>query len=82
MALVDKFCLALFSLTTVVLFFLGETGPNPKFLDGDWWTAYADIITTVGLKIFLPLWVLLRVIDAATGGPARRRGRFTYRRPD
>ena len=29
----------------------------------------------IASKTILPLWILLRILDAVTGGPARRRGR-------
>jgi hypothetical protein len=79
MAVVDRIGLGLVVLLAAFLFFIGETGPNPKFLDGDWWQAYWDSLFLVSLKFILPLWLVLRFADLVSGGPARRRGRFTVR---
>ncbi len=81
MALVDRICIILVLFFAGLMFILGETGPNPKFLDADWWQAYFDIVGVIALKLILPLWVVLRIADWITGGPAKRRGRFTVHRP-
>lgn len=79
MAVVDRIGLGLVVLFVLFLFFIGGVGPNDKFMDADWWTAFWDIFWTIGLKFILPIWLALRLVDAVSGGPARRRGRFTVR---
>lgn len=79
MPIVDRIGLGLFVAAAVVMFALGETGPNPNFLNSEWWESYLHIMFVIGLKFVVPIWVVLRLIDAASGGPARRRGVFTVR---
>lgn len=79
MAAVDRIALGLFVLVALGMFFLGGIGPNDKFMDADWWQAYFHIMFMVGLKLVVPAWLVLRLGDAMTGGPARRRGVFTVR---
>lgn len=79
MAWCDRIGLGLIVLLAAFLFFIGATGPNPKFLDADWWQAYVDSVAIVSMKFILPLWIVLRVADAVAGGPGRRRGIFTVR---
>lgn len=78
MPLVDRIGLGLLVLAALFMFFLGETGPNPKFLDSDWWQAYFDVMAVIGLKFILPIWLALRLGDLLSGGPARRRATGRY----
>lgn len=81
MILIDRIALVLTLLAAVFLLFLGSIGPNDKFMTGDWWQAYIDILALV-IKFIVPLWVLMRVLDLIGGGPAKRRGRVTVHRLD
>jgi hypothetical protein len=40
------------------------------------WSAFAWIEGFLFLKVVLPVWIVLRVLDIAGGGPAIRRGHF------
>jgi hypothetical protein len=71
----DKIALILFALFAAALFFLGLTSGH-EFR----WDLYLEILAPIGFKIFLPIWIVLRVIDLAGGGPARRRGQVTVHR--
>ena len=56
----------------VCLLFAGMSG------DGIDRGALFELWVMFGLKILLPLWFLLRVIDLAIGGPTRRKGVIVY----
>ncbi len=76
MALVDRIALGLFCLVALALFALGGLGPNPHFLDAEWWQAWIHSMFLIGLEFIVPIWAVLRLLDLMSGGPARRRGRF------
>jgi hypothetical protein len=79
MALVDRIALGLFVLVAIIMFAMGETGPNPNFLNAEWWQSYFDIMFVIGVKFLVPIWLVLRLLDALAGGPARRRGAINAR---
>jgi hypothetical protein len=76
-----------FSVATVIvllLLFMGATGPAettfgsphpqyPAAFSGEWLAAFADILFTVGLKVILPLWLVLRIFDLIFLAPRRAR---------
>lgn len=78
----DKLALGLFAVVAAYLLFIGSIGPNPNAGSADWFGAYAEILWIFARKVFLPLWLALRVIDFLLGGPRRRAGWVTVKPVD
>lgn len=69
----DKIPLALFVVATVILLALGMTSDPGR---PEWFAAFFAIEATIFLKVALPVWIVLRLIDFLTGGPARRAAKW------
>lgn len=80
----DKIPLTLWLIAVGFLLFLGQTGPTPpayaNVTAAQHWGAFLDIVWIISYEVFIPLWVILRVLDLITAGPARRRSVVTVRR--
>lgn len=65
----------LFAITLILLFAVTTGGTGLAGLG-----ALIEVLGIVLIKWLLPLWLILRVIDALLGGPSKRRGVFTVHR--
>ncbi len=71
MPLIERIVLILFLLLALAAFVMGYLGPNPKFMDADWWQAYFDVVGTVSMWTILPLWAAMRILSLAVNRPSR-----------
>lgn len=78
----EKVTLALFALVALVLLLIGSTAGASDIHPGAllWLASYGVILGTLLMKVFVPLWIALRVLDLIARGPARRALRRIARR--
>lgn len=57
----EKLVLVPFALVSAYLVFLGSLG-NPEFGKPAWFDAWLSIEATIFMKVFFPLWIVVRVI--------------------
>jgi hypothetical protein len=67
----DRVAIALFGAVTLFALLLGMG--NPESGTGPWWGLLFAAEADLALKIVLPVWLMLRLVDFCAGGPQRRR---------
>ena len=57
----ERFTLMIGAVILAVLLFLGSGSPTAG--SDAWFSAFADIVFTLGVKVLLPSWLVFRVFD-------------------
>jgi hypothetical protein len=73
----EKFVGFLLLIEVLLILLVGITSPTAG--NPEWFAAGAAIFIRVPLITLLPVWIVLRAIDALFAGPARRRGAVIVR---
>lgn len=68
----ERFISILLAIEVIALLWFGLVG-NPYALTDGWFVA-ALAMWRIPVFTLTPIWALLRVLDFAAGGPARRKG--------
>jgi hypothetical protein len=70
----DKIPLTLFAMLVLLFVLIAATGMTEGHPE-----SLVPLVGLISLTTIAPLWLILRLVDAFAGGPARRRGVFTVR---